>query len=78
MCCKSDSILVTHVDDYIMFAKDHEQVKQIITTLQQNFKLTDEGDLSAYLGISIARNPSGSWILSQPFLIERIIKALNL
>ena len=75
---KEDSIIVTYVDDCIIFGKDHKKVKEIIKSLEENFKLTDEGDLSAYLGIDITRNKNGTWTLSQPFLIDRIIKALNL
>ena len=75
---KKDSIIVTYVDDCIIFTKDHNKVKEIIKSLETNFKLTDEGDLSAYLGIDITKNQNNPWTLSQPFLIERIIKALGL
>ena len=40
--------------------------------------MTDEGDLSACLGIDVTRNKDQTWTLSQPFLIERILKSLNL
>ena len=75
---KKDSIIVAYADDCIIFAKDHNKVKEIIKSLETNFKLTGEGDLSAYLGIDITKNQNNSWTLSQPFLIERIIKALGL
>ena len=75
---KKDSIIVTYVDDCIIFAKDHDKVKQIISSLEDNFKLADEGDLSAYLGIDITKSNNETWTLSQPFLIDRIINALNL
>ena len=75
---KKDSVIVTYVDNCIIFAKDHSKVKEIIKSLESNFKLTDEGDLSAYLGIDITKYRENSWTLSQPFLINRIIKALGL
>ena len=53
---KKDSIIVAYVNDCIIFTKDYEKVKQIISSLEDNFKLTDEGDLSAYLGIYIMKN----------------------
>ena len=62
--CKKDSIIVTHVDYCIIFAEDHSKVKEIIKSLEDSFKLTDEGDLSAYLGIDITKNDDGSWTLS--------------
>ena len=76
--CKKDSIIVTYIDDCIIFVKDHKKVKEIIKPLENNFKLTDEGDLSAYLDIDITKNKNRSWTLSQPYLIDRIIKVLNL
>ena len=72
---KKDSIIAAYVSDYIIFAKDHNKVKEIIKSLETNFKLTDEGDFSNYLVIDITKNKK-SWTLSQLFFIERIIKAL--
>ena len=75
---KKDSVIVTCVDDCIIFAKDHSTVKEIIKSLESNFKLIDEGDLSAYLGINIAKVGENTWALSQHFLIDRMLKALGL
>ena len=50
---KNDTIIVIYVDNYIIFAKDHVKVQEIIISLKDNFKLTDEGDLSIYLRINI-------------------------
>ena len=71
-------MIATHVDDCMMFAKDHTKVKEVIKSLEDGFKLTDEGDLSACLGIDITKSKNNTWILSQPFLIERIVKTLGL
>ena len=75
---KNDTIIVTFVDGWIMLAKDHDKVKQIIKPLEETFKFTDGGDLSTELGIGIAENNNGSWTLSLTFLIEIIIKVLTL
>ena len=75
---KKDSIIVTYVDDCIIFAKDQAKVQHIIKSLEDDFKLTDEGDLSAYLGIDIARNNDSTQTLSQPYLIDRILTSLHL
>ena len=66
------------MDNCIIFVKDHDKVKEIIKYLEESFKLTDEEDLSACLGIDITKNRNDTWTLSQPFLNYRIIKALNL
>ena len=68
----------TTINFEIRISCENNKVKEIIKSLEDNFKLTDEGDLNAHLGIEISRNSNGTWTLSQPFLIERIIKALNL
>ena len=53
---KKDSIIVTCINDCIIFSKDHTKVQHIIKSLEKDFKLTDKGNLSAYLGIDIIRN----------------------
>ena len=67
-----------HIDNYIIFAKNYKKIQEIIKSLESNFKLIDEGDFSAYLGINIIRNKNQTWTLLQLFLIDRILKALNL
>ena len=64
--------------NFIIFAKDYTKVKEIIKSLETDFKLIDKSNLSTYLGIDITKNNDGSQTLSQPFLIDCIIKALNL
>ena len=78
MFYKPHSTMFTSVDECIMSAKDYKKNKQTITWLQKNFKLTDEEDLSTYLGIDITKNPNSSWILLKPFFVDRVINALNL
>ena len=41
LCYKKDSIIFAHVDDCIIFSKDHSKVKEIIKSLECSFKLTD-------------------------------------
>lgn len=44
----------------------------------EKFIFTEEGTLSSYLGVDIKQLPGdGGFALTQPFLIERIVKALN-
>jgi hypothetical protein len=48
-------------------------IDSIIAELQENFKMTDEGDIQDYLGIHITKLDAG-WIkLTQPHLIDQII-----
>ena len=41
------------------------------------FRMTDEGDLSDYLGVEVSRRTNGTIKLSQPFLIDNILKDLG-
>ena len=77
----SKNILVlTYVDDCIILGKDGARIKELIKSLangEEKFDLTDEGEIKNYLGVDFNKNDDGSFELRQPFLIERIIKALN-
>ena len=66
-----------YVDDVIMIGPSDQELTDIITELRQEFELTDEGPLSRYLGIDIKRN-SDKFLLSQPQLIQKIIKATGM
>ena len=44
----------------------------------ENFILTDEGNIDKFLGIDIKNYEDGRFELTQPFLIERIVKFLGL
>lgn len=77
---KDDLIIVVYVDDAIIVSKDSSKVDDIIQTLKDDhFDLTQEGSLSAYLGIDIKTDPTdGSLYLSQPALTQKVIELLGL
>ena len=77
---RENMIILTFVDDCILISKDGAVIKEFIHSLNngpENFDFTDEGTLSAYLGVDISRLPDGGFTLSQPFLIDRIITLLQ-
>ena len=77
---RDNMIILTFVDDCILISKDKSVIQEFILSLSngpENFDFTDEGTLSQYLGVDIARLPDGGFCLSQPFLIERIINLLQ-
>ena len=74
-------ILVVHVDDFLIFSKKNLWIDVLIKSLfneEENFELTDEGNIDKYLGVDIRKHNDGTHELRQPFLIDRIIKKLNL
>ena len=50
----------------------------LIKSLQDNFKLTNEGDLVSFLRIKFNKISNFILELSQPYLIQRIIDMLDL
>lgn len=75
---KSKSIFVFYVDDAICIGPDAAEINTIIKSLQKDFNLTDEGDLTEYLGIKITRTEDKGLELTQPMLIQRILTAVGL
>ena len=47
-------LLILYVDDAVVLTPDPKKADQVIADLRkQGYTLTDEGDLSAYLGLQI-------------------------
>ena len=75
---KQGVILIIWVDDCLIFGKNKEMVDEIIMKLHNKFSLTEEGDVSAYLGVKVNIDPDSDKItLTQPYLIQRIIDELG-
>ena len=74
-------IILVYVDDCILISKDDIAIPKFIKSLEdgaKNFVFTDEGSLESYLGVSMVKLPDGKgFTLSQPLLIDRIIKAIG-
>jgi len=73
--------VLVYVDNCILVSKDPSVVEQFIQSLKdgkENFDFTDKGSMSSYLGVDVSRLPADACLkLSQPFLIDRIIQAVN-
>ena len=76
-----NAIAIVYVDDVIIIAKNDQIADSIAKSLfdsQENFDLTDEGNLDKYLGIEIKDLGHQSYELTQNHLIARIIKFVGL
>ena len=74
---KEGVILISWVDNCLMFAKKKELADQLIADLNRNFSLTEEDDVYEYLGVQVEIYKDTDKIsLSQPYLIQRIIDFL--
>jgi hypothetical protein len=70
---------VLYTDDSILVGPDEAEIDQVIEDIKQaRLNITIEGDLQDFLGINIDRKPDGSIHLTQPHLIDQILKDLRL
>ena len=69
--------MITCVDDYLIFCKKKEVLIELIKLLENEFKLSDEGDLDSFLGAKFNRINDDALELSQPHLTQRIIETLG-
>jgi hypothetical protein len=78
-CCyfRNRTIFLVYVDDGILAGPDKEEIDLIIKQLGEKYKITDEGDITDYLGVNVDKLPDGRVKLSQPHLIDQIIKDVN-
>ena len=72
---RNSDIIILYVDDCVIISKTEREAEHIFSELEnRKYKLTDEGSMEEYLGIQIDHNTDGSFRMSQPFLIQRIIE----
>ena len=75
---RGKKIYVLYTDDYILAGPDQEDIEQVIRYLRKaNLEVTYEGNIEDFLGVNIERK-EGKIKLSQPHLIEQVIKDLGL
>ena len=60
-----------------MLHRGNEVLIDLIKSFENEFKLTDEGDLASFLEIQFNEVGKSELELSQPHLMQRILEALN-
>ena len=71
------NMIVLYVDDCIILSRTKVEADKIFNELNsKGYKMTDEGTMEEYLGILITHNNDGTFRMSRPFLIDRIIEAI--
>ena len=74
-------IILVYVDDWILISKEALVIQKFISSLKsgtEDFVFAEEGTMNSYLGVDIYSFPDKKGFnLSQPFLIDRVIQALN-
>ncbi len=68
-----------YVDDIIAFSPKPKQITDFITSMKegktQKYVLEDLGEVTSYLGVKVHKAKLGSIHLTQPHLINKIIKS---
>jgi len=76
---RGKSIYLLYTDDSILAGPDEEELNQIIKDIRgTGLDITEEGDIEDFLGVNIERVDEDTFHLSQPQLIDQILKDLRL
>ena len=70
-------MFIVYVDDAIMASFNKSMIDNVFNTLKDKYCMTDEGDLTDYLGVNIENLPDNKMKLTQPHLIDEILEDLN-
>ena len=75
---KDNVILILYVDDAVLISPDLSRIKACVQSLKEDFALTDDGPLHDYLGTRFIRSKDGSIELTQPRMIQCILKYVGI
>ena len=76
---RGQTIYVLYTDDSILASPDQKEIDQIIVDLKKaKLDITVEGDLQDFLGVNIDKRPDGTIHMTQPHLIDQILKDLRM
>ncbi len=72
------AMYVLYTDDSILTGPDPKELDDIIAKMKTKLDITVEGNVSDFLGVNIDQKSDGSIHMTQPHLIDRILKDLRL
>jgi hypothetical protein len=64
-----------YVDDIILTASTPELLQHVTELLHHEFAMTDLGDLSYFLGISVTRSPTGMPLSQRQYAVDLLQRA---
>ena len=75
---ETEMVVVVHVDDILVHAKDQATMDRFAAELEQKFKLKDMGDTVYYMGCRITRNRKARELkLDQHLYVESMVKRFD-
>ena len=76
---RGKTIYMLYTDDSILAGPCPKEIEQVVKDLKRaNLNVTDEGDVQDFLGVNIDKQKDGTIKLSQPHLVDQILKDLNM
>ena len=76
---KGKTMYVLYTDDSLLAGPDKKEIDQIIEDIKKaKLNITDEGDIQDFLGINISMNKDKTVTLTQPHLIDQILKDVGM
>jgi Reverse transcriptase (RNA-dependent DNA polymerase) len=76
---RGQAVYVLYTDDSILAGPDEAELDQIVEDMKRvGLKLSVDGDVSDFLGVKINHEPDGTIHLTQPQIIDSILKDLHL
>ena len=69
---------LVYIDDVVWVAPDRQWIDKVLESLKDEFEMTMEGDVMAFLGIQFKCLSGGEIEMQQIGLIERVLKATGL
>ena len=69
-------IILTYLDDCTIIGPNMKDVNRFVESMKRrkdNFTLTDQGNISKFLGIQIIQLDDKKFQVSQPFLVDQIL-----
>ena len=77
MIYQREFIFVIYVNDVIFVSPSHTSIDQAIMEIGLKFDIDDQGTLNNYIGLNIESLLDNKIKLSQPHLIDQIVKRVN-
>jgi hypothetical protein len=75
---KGSTMLLVYVDDAIICGPSSKLIGKIITSLKEDYDVTDEGEIDDYLGVNVSRPTEDTVELRQPHLIQQILDKVRM
>lgn len=71
-------ILLMFVDDFIIAGQNDAAINEAVELIKDNTDVEDKGEINDYVGVHFTKNKDGTITLTQPQLIQSILKELHL